>query len=85
MRRESLTIRQLEIGIGKKRSNARFYGRVVYAFGVLTLIGAIGFLGVEFFRLVAVSRKAGQLADLRASRTDFDYETYMEQKNDIIH
>ena len=84
-RRQSLTLRQLELGIEAKRSKAKFFGRIVWFSGLLLLIFAFGFLFVEFFRLVAVSKKAGQLADLRAEKNDLDYETYMEKKNDVIH
>jgi hypothetical protein len=57
----------------------------VWFSGLILLKVAIVFLLIEFFRLMAISKKAGELADLRASRADYNMETYTQQKSEIIN
>jgi hypothetical protein len=73
-----VTIKQIEIELSQKRTNAKYYARIIWFSGLGLLIIAVGVFLVMFVRLIAISKQAGQLADLRADRGDLDVQSYNE-------
>ena len=80
-----ITIKQIEIELSQKRTNAKYYASVIWFSGLVLLIIALGVFFVMFVRLIAISKQAGQLADLQAERGDLDVQSYNEQKSAIIN
>ena len=54
-----VTIKQIEIELSQKRTNAKYYARVIWFSGLGLLIIAVGVFLVMFVRLIAISKQAG--------------------------